>query len=98
MPIGHAIAAWESSDIDDPLAGLHATFGDLLPQKPTRNVMNYLQQAVDHALPAGSAFDLFAVPLHVNFREMRDAMLAGQFTLASPLHAVCDLFIAVIFC
>jgi hypothetical protein len=55
MPIGHAIlAAWESSDVDDPLAGLHATFGDLLPQKPTRNVMNYLQQAIDHALPAGS--------------------------------------------
>ncbi|CZU78060.1 virulence factor SrfB [Enterobacter ludwigii] len=92
MPIGHAIlAAWESSDIDDPMAGLHATFGDLLSQKPTRNVMNYLQQAVDHALPAGSeAFDLFAVPLHVNFREMQDAMLAGQFTLASPLHAVCE--------
>ncbi|MGK4623955.1 virulence factor SrfB, partial [Raoultella ornithinolytica] len=43
MPIGHAIlAAWELSDVDDPLAGLHATFGDLLPQKPTRNVMNYL--------------------------------------------------------
>lgn len=53
--------------------------------------MNYLQQSIDHALPAGSeAFDLFAVPLHVNFREMQDAMLGGQFTLASPLHAVCE--------
>ncbi|MCP5967188.1 virulence factor SrfB, partial [Klebsiella pneumoniae] len=73
------------------LAGLHATFGDLLAQKPTRNVMNYLQQAIDHALPAGSEhFDLFSVPLHVSFREMRDAMLAGQFTLAAPLHAVCE--------
>lgn len=53
--------------------------------------MNYLQQAIDHALPAGSEhFDLFSVPLHVSFREMRDAMLAGQFTLAAPLHAVCE--------
>ena len=46
--------------------------------------MNYLQQAIDHALPAGSEhFDLFSVPLYVSFREMRDAMLAGQFTLAA---------------
>ena len=30
------------------------------------------------------------MPLHVKFREMQDAMLAGQFTLASPLHAVCE--------
>lgn len=53
--------------------------------------MNYLQQAIDHALPAGSEhFDLFSVPLHVSFREMQDAMLAGQFTLAAPLHAVCE--------
>jgi hypothetical protein len=92
MPIGHAIlAAWETSDIDDPLDGLHATFGDLLTRRPTRNVMNYLQQAIEHALPAGSEpFDLFAVPLHVNFREMQDAMLAGHFTLAAPLHAVAE--------
>lgn len=63
--------------------------------------MNYLQQAVDHALPAGSdAFDLFAVPLHVNFREMQDAMLAGQFTLASPCMRCARPFhiTAAIFC
>ncbi|MCP6618200.1 virulence factor SrfB, partial [Klebsiella pneumoniae] len=67
------------------------TFGDLLAQKPTRNVLNYLRQAIDHALPASSEhFDLFSVPLHVSFREMQDAMLAGQFTLAAPLHAVCE--------
>ena len=92
MPIGHAIlSAWESSDVDDPLAGVYATFGDLLPQRPTRNVMNYLQQAIDHALPAGSPpFDLFAVPLHLTFHEMQEAMLAGEFTLAAPLHAVCE--------
>ena len=92
MPIGHAIlAAWEESDINDPLAGLHATFGELLTQLPTRNVMNYLKQAIDHALPSGSAeFDVLAVPLQVNFRELQDAMLAGQFTLTAPLHAVCE--------
>ena len=92
MPIGHAIlSGWEQSDINDPLAGLHATFGELLEQLPTRNVMSYLTQAIEHALPSGSpSFDVLAVPLQVNFRELHDAMLAGEFTLASPLHAVCE--------
>lgn len=92
MPIGHAIlAAWEQCDVQDPLAGLHATFGELLPQTPTRNVMNYVGQAIEHALPAGSApFDLLAVPLEVNFRGLQQAMLAGEFTLAGPLHALCE--------
>ncbi|MCS2167367.1 virulence factor SrfB [Scandinavium manionii] len=92
MPVGHAIlGAWEESDINDPLAGLHATFGELLPQTPTRNVMNYVGQAISHAQPAGSEpFDLFATPLQVSFRDLHDAMLAGEFTIAAPLHAVCE--------
>ncbi|MGC6094698.1 virulence factor SrfB [Citrobacter portucalensis] len=92
MPLGHAVlSAWEQSDINDPVAGLHATFGELLSQQPTRNVMNYIQQAIDHALPAGSpAFDVLSVPLQVQFRQLQEALLAGQFTLASPLHAVCE--------
>lgn len=92
MPLGHAVlSAWEQSDINDPVAGLHATFGELLSQRPTRNVMNYIQQAIDHALPAGSpAFDVLSVPLQVQFRQLQEALLAGQFTLTSPLHAVCE--------
>lgn len=92
MPLGHAVlSAWEQSDINDPLAGLHASFGELLPQRPTRNVMNYIQQAFDHALPSGSEpFDLLSVPLQVQFSTLQEALLAGQFTLTSPLHAVCE--------
>jgi hypothetical protein len=38
MPIGHAIlAAWESSDIDDPLAGLHATLATPAETNPQRH-------------------------------------------------------------
>lgn len=82
MPLGHAVlSAWEQSDINDPVAGLHATFGELLSQRPTRNVMNYIQQAIDHALPSGSpAFDVLSVPLQVQFRQLQEALLAGQFT------------------
>jgi hypothetical protein len=92
MPIGHAIlGGWEESDINDPLAGLHATFGELLSQEPTRNVMNYVGQAISHALPAGSEpFDLLATPLQVSFLDLHEAMLAGEFTIAAPLHAVCE--------
>ncbi|MBB1200784.1 virulence factor SrfB [Enterobacteriaceae bacterium 89] len=92
MPIGHAIlGGWEESDINDPLAGLHATFGELLPQLPTRNVMNYVGQAIGHALPAGAEpFDLLATPIQVSYRDLHAAMLAGEFTIASPLHAVCE--------
>ncbi|MFW0765804.1 virulence factor SrfB [Trabulsiella odontotermitis] len=92
MPLGHAIlAAWERSDSSDPLAGLYATFGELLSQPPTRNVMNYITHAVEHQLPGGSApFELLNVPLQVNFSDLQQAMLAGEFTIASPLHAVCE--------
>lgn len=92
MPLGHAIlSAWEQSDINDPFAGLHATFGDLLIRRPTSNVMNYIQQAIDHALPSGSpAFDVFNVPLQIQFSQLQEALLAGQFTLTTPLHAVCE--------
>lgn len=92
MPIGHAIlGGWEQSDIDDPLAGLHATFGELLSQSPTRNVMNYVGQAISHALPVGAEpFDLLATPIQVSYRDLHAAMLAGEFTIAAPLHAVCE--------
>ncbi|EHP8926063.1 virulence factor SrfB, partial [Salmonella enterica subsp. enterica serovar Infantis] len=92
MPLGHAVlSAWEQSDINDPFAGLHATFGDLLIRRPTSNVMNYIQQAIDHALPSGSPiFDIFNVPLQIQFSQLQEALLAGQFTLTTPLHAVCE--------
>ncbi|TGH91911.1 virulence factor SrfB, partial [Escherichia coli] len=46
---------------------------------------------IDHALPAGSAeFDVLSVPLQITFRDLQEAMLAGQFTLTAPLHAVCE--------
>lgn len=92
IPIGHAIlAAWEQSDTADPFAGLHATFGELLEQPLTRSVLNYINQAVEHALPAESkTFDVLSVPMAVTFRDLHDAMLAGEFTLAAPLHALCE--------
>lgn len=33
---------------------------------------------------------MLSVPLQVQFRPLQEALLAGQFTLTSPLHAVCE--------
>lgn len=92
IPIGQAIlGAWEQSDASDPLAGLHATFADLLPCPLSHNVITYLHQTIDPALPAGSpAFDVTRVPLQVRFQDLREALLNGQFTLSTALHAVCE--------
>ncbi|OAT26034.1 SrfB family protein [Buttiauxella ferragutiae ATCC 51602] len=92
IPLGHAVlSCWENSDPDDSHAMLEATFGELLTQRPTDNVINYVQQAVQHALPADApAFDLFSVPLHVELAQLQEAMLAGQFTLTAPLQALCE--------
>lgn len=92
IPLGYAIlAAWEQSDADDPLAGLHASFGDLLSQPLTAGVVNYVMQAVDPLRPAGSPpFDLLAVPLAVSFRELQAAMMDGSFSISAPLHALCE--------
>lgn len=92
MPLGHAIlAAWEQCDPADPLAGLHASFGELLSQPLTDNVVNYVCQAIDRARPADAEpFDLLAVPLAVSFSDLRAAVLDGEFSIAAPLHALCE--------
>lgn len=92
MPVGHAILeGWEQSDPADHLAGLHALTGDLLTQPPTRNVIRYVEQAIQHALPPeAEKFSILAVPLQVNFSELTEAMVQGQFSLSAPLHALCE--------
>ncbi|WP_029591671.1 virulence factor SrfB [Franconibacter pulveris] len=92
MPVGHAILqAWQESDVNDPLAGLHATLGELLTRKPTANVLNYMHQAIGHALPGdAAAFTVLDVPLQVRFSELQEAMLGGKFSLCAPLHALCE--------
>lgn len=92
IPLGHAVLnAWENSDPDDRKATLEATFGELLTSHPTVNVINYVQQAVQHALPADApAFDLFSVPIHVELASLQEALMAGQFTLTAPLQALCE--------
>ena len=92
IPLGHAIlAAWEQSDACDPLAGVYATFGELLDQPLTANVVNYVCRAIDRDRPAAAEpFDLLAVPLAVSFSDLHAAVLGGELSIAAPLHALCE--------
>lgn len=92
IPLGHAILhGWACSDAADALAGLYAQVDDLLTQPLTDNVQHYLQQAIQHELPAdAAAFDVLTVPLQVNFGDLTAALLAGDLRLSAPLHALCE--------
>ncbi|MDT1795599.1 hypothetical protein, partial [Salmonella enterica] len=83
MPRVHAVlSAWAPSYINDPFAVLNATFVVLLIRLPTSNVMNSSHQALELALPYGSpTFDIFNVPLLIQFSQLQEALLAGQCTL-----------------
>lgn len=92
IPAGHAILkAWETSSPGDPLAGLHAPLGALLEQPPGHNVIHYLQQGVAQTLPAHAPlFDVLSVPVHISFPQLQADLLAGKFSLTTPLHALCE--------
>lgn len=92
IPAGHAILqSWEVSLPDDPLAGLYATFGELLTQPPGDNVLYYLQRCVAQQLPADAPpFDILSVPVHISFAQLQSDLLTDQFALSAPLHALCE--------
>ncbi|WP_199783610.1 virulence factor SrfB, partial [Cronobacter sakazakii] len=55
------------------------------------NVHNYLHQAIEHALPAGSpAFNVLDVPLQVSFSELEEALHSGKFSICAPIQALCE--------
>lgn len=92
MPLGHKLlSAWEEQDSSDPQSGLYSTFGDLLTTAPGENVLQYINKAVQGALPPQSdGFNLMAVPLDVPFAMLHDALMTGKFRITAPLHALCE--------
>lgn len=92
IPLGHAVLDyWENSELDDRQATLEANFGELLTRRPTDNVISYIQQAIQHALPADApVFDLFSVPIQVELTSLNEALITGQFTLTAPLQALSE--------
>ncbi|THD52710.1 virulence factor SrfB [Enterobacteriaceae bacterium ML5] len=92
IPLGHAIlACWENCDPGETSAHFEGHFGELLPHPPTPNVINYIQQVVQPLLPAGAPpFDVLDVPFCIELAALKDAMLAGNFSLTAPLLSLCE--------
>lgn len=92
IPLAQAILGhWEKSDPHDDYARFEGRFGELLTQRPTENVMNYIHQTVQPLLPSGSPpFDVLATPLLVELATLKEALLAGRFSLTAPLQSLCE--------
>lgn len=92
IPLGHAILAfWEKYGEETPNAILETTFGELLPQPLTDNVINYIQQAVQQAaVPNSATFDIMTVPLQADLALLQEALVSGKFALTSPLQSLCE--------
>lgn len=82
MPLGHAVLnAWETGQT------LDTTFGALLAQTPTPQVLAYIEDAV---LQAGGAFNVLETPLRVEPQTLSNALLNGQFSLTQTLQSLCE--------
>ncbi|CNF27169.1 putative virulence factor [Yersinia bercovieri] len=90
IPLGHAIlASWEKSDPLDPYAQLEGTFGELLSQPPTANVINYIHQLIQPLLPVEALpFDVLNTPLQIALANLKEALLTGRFSLTAPLQSL----------
>ncbi|WP_058913540.1 virulence factor SrfB [Entomohabitans teleogrylli] len=88
IPLGQAILArWEQSDSQNSYAPLPGRIGEWLPDAPTENVLNYLQQTL---APEAAAFNLLDVPLQVDIQSLDDALHSGRMSLAAPLKSLCE--------
>lgn len=92
IPLGHAIlAAWENSDPMDDCALFEGRIGNLLPHILTPNVMHYIQQTVQSLLPASAPeFNVLDIPLLVDLSMLKEALLAGKFSLTAPVQALSE--------
>jgi len=92
IPLGHAILSfWEKYGEETPDAILESTFGELLTQPLTENVLNYIQHAVQQAQGASATpFDIMSVPLQADIAQLQEALVSGKFALTSPLQSLCE--------
>ncbi|CNL76174.1 virulence factor SrfB [Yersinia frederiksenii] len=82
MPLGYALLkAWEAGQTVD------TTFGALLTQPPTPQVIAYIEDAV---LQAGGACKVLDIPLRVDPQTLSNALLTGQFSLTQTLQSLCE--------
>lgn len=92
MPIGRAILeAYEGFDPLDMSAELEASFGELLPQRPTGKVLDYLNGEIQREQPADAvAFDILHTPLIVRLSKLYGEFLSNRISITQNLRSLCE--------
>ncbi|MBG6241643.1 MAG: virulence factor SrfB [Candidatus Symbiopectobacterium sp. Dall1.0] len=92
MPIGRAILeAYEGFDPLDMSAELEASFGELLPQRPTGKVLDYLNGEIQREQPADTAaFDILHTPLIVRLSKLHGEFLSNRISITQNLRSLCE--------
>ncbi|MBB3103008.1 virulence factor SrfB [Azomonas macrocytogenes] len=91
-PIGlRLLKAYEHYDPLDPAALVSATFGELLNERPTSDVLEYVSNAVRRQLGNDSeAFDILATPLQVSLRRIHEAFIGDRMNIGKTIQALCE--------
>lgn len=92
MPIGRAIlAAYEGFDPLDMGAELEASFGELLPHRPTAGVLDYINGDIQREQPAGAhPFDIQQTPLIVRLSKLHGEFLSNRISITQNLRSLCE--------
>lgn len=92
MPIGRAIlAAYENFDPLDANAEIEASFGELLLQRPTQKVLDYINSEVQRELPADAGeFDILQLPLVLKLSKLHGEFLSHRMSITQNLRSLSE--------
>lgn len=91
-PIGlRLLKAYEQYDPLEPGSRVSATFGELLGERPTEDVLDYVAGAVRRQLGNEAApFDILATPLDVSLRRIHEAFIGDRMSIGKTIQALCE--------
>ncbi|CNL04448.1 virulence factor SrfB [Yersinia frederiksenii] len=92
MPVGRAILeAYEKFDPLDTSAEIDASFGELLTQRPTQKVLDYINSEVQRELPAEvGEFDILQVPLVLKLSKLHGEFLSHRMSITQNLRSLSE--------
>lgn len=92
MPVGRAILeAYESFDPLDINAEIDASFGELLSQRPTSKVLEYINSEIQRELSADAGeFDILQVPLVLKLSKLHGEFLSNRMSITQNLRSLSE--------
>lgn len=84
---------YQHIDPQDCSAEINATFGELLSQRPTSHVLDYIQVEAQQVLRTEEEkrFDILQVPLIMKFSQLHTDFLTNKLAITQPLRLMADL-------